>query len=251
MDKAVILITGGSGKVGRHLIHHFLTKKMTVITTSRTQAKINELKHDFAHPNFYTIKVDLEKQKSSQKVLDYLEQHQLQPTVLVNNARNVKYLSTLDDLNIDRQNWLGEFLLDVVVAHELTVKLSCWSKTKLRSVINIASMYGVVAVNPHLYPPGQAPSPIHYSVAKAALIHLTKELAVRLAPRNIRVNAVSFGGIEGRVSAEFKKKYAELCPQGSMLQDQDVVGAVDFLASAAASRMTGHNLVVDGGWSIW
>jgi NAD(P)-dependent dehydrogenase (short-subunit alcohol dehydrogenase family) len=92
---------------------------------------------------------------------------------------------------------------------------------------------------------------VHYGVVKAALIHLTKELAVRFADKNIRVNAVSFGGVEGRVDNQFKKRYADLCPNGRMLNDNDLTGAIDFLISRNSLAVTGHNLVVDGGWTIW
>jgi NAD(P)-dependent dehydrogenase (short-subunit alcohol dehydrogenase family) len=79
---------------------------------------------------------------------------------------------------------------------------------------------------------------------------LTKELAVRLAGRHIRVNAISFGGVEGRVNEAFKARYAQFCPLGRMLNDNDLAGPVEFLATPASSGVTGHNLVVDGGWTI-
>ena len=92
---------------------------------------------------------------------------------------------------------------------------------------------------------------MNYGVTKAALIHLTKELAVRLAPRGISVNAVSYGGVEGRVDGGFRERYGRLCPTGRMLDDSQVFGAVKFLCSSDSSGMTGHNLIVDGGWTIW
>mgnify|MGYP003739618353 FL=1 len=119
--------------------------------------------------------------------------------------------------------------------------------SRLSSIVNISSMYGIVAPNPLLYDDGLKNSPVHYGVCKAALIHLTKELAVRLAPRNIRVNAISFGGVEGRVDEAFKSRYARLCPLGKMLTEEDLGGSVEFLASEQSRGITGHNLVVDGG----
>lgn len=112
-------------------------------------------------------------------------------------------------------------------------------------------MYGIVPPNPSLYKNPEQDSPIQYGVAKAAQIHLTKELAIRLASKNIKVNAISFGGIEGRVDNEFRNKYAKLCPLKNMLKEEDVIGAIDFLASNNSVGMTGHNLVIDGGWSVW
>jgi hypothetical protein len=131
------------------------------------------------------------------------------------------------------------------------MELTLQKGSRLRSVVNIGSQYGVVAANPSLYAEQDKGSPIHYGVAKAALIQLTRELAVRLAARKVRVNCLSLGGIEGRVDERFKERYARLCPQGRMLTDSDLTGPVEFLASDASAGMTGHNLVVDGGWTAW
>ena len=122
---------------------------------------------------------------------------------------------------------------------------------KLCTVVHVSSMYGVVAPTPALYGGSLATSPIQYGVAKAAQIHLAKEQSVRLAPFGVRVNAVSFGGITGRESKEFSLRYNTLAPLGRMLDLSDVVGAVDFLVSDASKGMTGHNLIVDGGWTTW
>ena len=94
-------------------------------------------------------------------------------------------------------------------------------------------------------------SPLHYSVAKAAQVQLTRELAVRLAPKGIRVNGICFGGVEGRADEAFVDRYRQLCPAGRMLRDDEVVGPVDYLVSDASSGMTGHNMMVDGGWTTW
>ncbi len=79
----------------------------------------------------------------------------------------------------------------------------------------------------------------------------TKNLAVQLAKLNIRVNSISYGGVEGRASKEFKERYARLCPIARMLKIKEVVGAVEFLATDMSSGMIGHNLIIDGGWTIW
>jgi NAD(P)-dependent dehydrogenase (short-subunit alcohol dehydrogenase family) len=108
-----------------------------------------------------------------------------------------------------------------------------------------------VAANPGLYENPASQSPLHYGVAKAALAHLTRELAVRLAPAGIQVNCIAFGGVEGRVDAEFRQRYAKLCPLGRMLNEGEVAGPVDMLLSDHFTAMTGHVLAVDGGWTIW
>ena len=112
-------------------------------------------------------------------------------------------------------------------------------------------MYGMNAFNPNLYGEGAFRPPLQYACAKAALIHLTKCLAVQFAPQKIAVNCVTYGGVEGRVDDEFKKRYAKLCPMGRMMSADETVGAVDFLLSDKAAYMTGQNIVVDGGWGVW
>ena len=88
-------------------------------------------------------------------------------------------------------------------------------------------------------------------MSKAAEIHLTKELAVRLSDKKIRVNSISFGGFEGRVNKTFIKKYKKMCPIGRMLKPHEVFKPLWFLCSEQSSGATGHNLVVDGGWTTW
>ena len=113
-------------------------------------------------------------------------------------------------------------------------------------------MYGIVAPNKKIYVDGYNSSPSFYGVAKAAQIHLTKELSVRMANHRIRVNSISFGGVEGRVNNSFKKKYAQLCPIGRMLKPSEIFEPIWFLANEnSSSGATGHNLVIDGGWTIW
>lgn len=247
-----ILITGGTGKLGMQFVRYFLNEGWTVIVTSRDPKKLKALEKTFAakseRSHLLTITVDLEKISAAQEIYEFLHAHKISLDVLINNARNQDYLA-MSDSGPSRAHWLGEFFLDVVVPYELAVMLSSKFST-LKNIINISSMYGVVAANPKLYKNPPKESPVHYNVAKAALIHLTKELAVRLAADDIRVNAISYGGVEGRVKDDFKKRYAQLCPSGRMLKDEEVIGAAAFLASPASVGMTGQNIVVDGGWTV-
>ena len=99
--------------------------------------------------------------------------------------------------------------MHVIVPYELSTCLIELQSEDCKTITNIGSMYGVVAVNPNLYSENDQPSPIHYGVAKAACHHLTKELAIRFSENNVRVNCVAFGGVEGRVNKDFKKRYAK------------------------------------------
>lgn len=253
MTTRTILITGGSGKFGRSLVAHFLESGDRVIATCRSDESLQQL--TALYPNcterFSVFQADFTESGAVVTLRERLDSLGIQPDCLVNNARSLNFLNIEEDGAISRENFTNEYLLDVVVPYELTISLVGQQDSRLRKVVNIGSQYGTVATNPHLYNEPSKQSPLHYGVAKAALAHLTKELAVRLAGDGIQVNCVAFGGVEGRVDEGFKQRYAQLCPMGRMLRDDEVVGPVDMLLSDSCSGITGHVLAVDGGWSIW
>ena len=247
-----ILITGGTGKVGSQLVKHFLKNDVNIVFLSKTQEEVDFFITTINKTqNILGFAIDLVDKNSILKILSFLEKKQAIPNYLINCARNLDNLKTDTNGITQRKEWINELTLDVIIPYELSMALAKQSNSKLEGIINISSMYGVVPPNPNLYKNPELESPIQYGVAKAAQIHLTKELAIRLAPKNIKVNAISFGGIEGRVDKEFKKKYAKLCPLERMLKEDEVIGAVDFLISKHSTYITGHNLIVDGGWSVW
>jgi len=248
-----ILITGGSGKFGHALVSYFLAVGDSVITTCRSTESLQKLmiEHAGHGEKFKGVQADLTEANAVKMLLQLLDSQGIQPDCLINNARSINFLIIEHDGLVKRENFSNEFLLDVIVPYELTMALVMQKNSQLRRVVNIGSMYGTVAANPALYTDPVSQSPLHYGVAKAALIHLTKELAVRLSPSSIQVNCVAFGGVEGRVDEAFKQRYAQLCPMGRMLKEDEVVGPVDMLLSDKCSGITGHTLAVDGGWSIW
>jgi len=119
------------------------------------------------------------------------------------------------------------------------------------SIINIASLYGIVSPHHPLYEGTGVTQPVAYSVSKAGVLGLTRYLAALWADRGVRVNAISPGGVFDGQSREFVDRFDKLNPMGRMARPDEIGGAVVFLASEASSYCTGHNLVVDGGWTIW
>lgn len=248
-----ILITGGSGKVGFQLVNHFLEKGFLVITTSRNKNKFLEkcgqLLSGAYKNNLKIIEVDFTQKKAADTIIDFLKKEEIIIESIIHNARSLEFLKIEEDRSISDENFSGEFFMNVIFPYKLSLEI-LKILNNLENIIFISSMYGVVAPTPSLYDDFHNSSPIHYGVSKAAQIHLTKELAVRLAPK-VRVNCISFGGIKGRTDENFQKRYNNLNPQGKMLLEEDVKGPVDFLISENSKNMTGQNLIVDGGWTIW
>lgn len=249
----VVLITGGTGKFGRVLAAHFASHGWWVVTTSRDQARVDQLVTDIGRfgETVLGLAVDLQQPGSSQRLVDDLFARGVVITHLINNARSMSTLAVQPDGTTLREAFAGEFEMDVVVPYELTMSLARSASHRLKAVVNIGSMYGQVAPNPTLYDGSLDRSPIQYGVSKAGLHHLTRELAVRLAPQDIRINCVAFGGVEGRVDDGFLARYAQLVPSRRMLKEQEIIGPVDFLLGDASSSVNGHVLVADGGWSVW
>lgn len=123
------------------------------------------------------------------------------------------------------------------------------------SVVTLGSMYGVVSPKPAMYShfndgAGSMKNPA-YGASKAALLAVTKQYATYLAPQGIRVNMLTLGGVAAGQDEEFVSRFTQHVPQARMVPREELPGALTFLLSDASLSMTGHNLIVDGGYTTW
>jgi NAD(P)-dependent dehydrogenase (short-subunit alcohol dehydrogenase family) len=176
--------------------------------------------------------------------------------ILLNNAafttesRSVNYGAPFSDFPLEDWNQIlgvnltGTFLGCQFIGRQMLQQGS-------GSIINVASLYGVVSPNHRMYPDTGIQQPVAYSVSKSGVIALTRYLGTLWADKGVRVNSITPGGINNQHAAAFTERYAGLSPIGRMASKDEMRGAIVYLASAASSYCTGHNLVVDGGWTAW
>lgn len=118
------------------------------------------------------------------------------------------------------------------------------------SVLLFSSIYGMVGPDWRLYLATDMANPAAYNVSKGGVLQLTRYLATLLAPK-VRVNAISPGGVARGQPPSFQDRYCQRTPLGRMAAEEDMKGAVAYLATDLSRYVTGQNLVVDGGYTIW
>lgn len=245
-----VLITGATGLIGRELVKYFLKHSWSVVACSRELKKLNGFTDNFGnYNNLYKLQINLLNEKSIDTALNEIKSKGIKITHLVNGARSLETLIVDKDGNSSENALTQEMKLGVIAPYLLINKLVA-SSQNLRAIVNLSSQYGIVAPNPNLYE-GEALMPsIGYGLSKAALNHLTKEMAVRLKDKKIRVNAIAFGGFHGRASEKFEEVYSKMLPIQRMLSIDEAGGPVEFLLDNRSSSINGHVLVADGGWTI-
>lgn len=134
-----------------------------------------------------------------------------------------------------------------VLVHEAREELA---RSGRGSVVLFGSIYGLVGPDACLYEGTGMANPTAYGASKGGLLQLVRYLATTLAP-HVRVNAISPGGVERGQPELFQERYRARAPLRRMATEEDVKGALAFLASDLSAYVTGHNLVVDGGWTAW
>jgi NAD(P)-dependent dehydrogenase (short-subunit alcohol dehydrogenase family) len=170
---------------------------------------------------------------------------------LVNNAypRNKNYGRKFEDVTYSdfceniNLNLGGYFLMSQQF-------LKYFSKQGFGNIINISSIYGIIAPRFEIYEGTKMTMPVEYAAIKSALVHLTKYMAKYYKGKNIRINAISLGGLLDNQPEPFLQKYASFCLNKGMLNTTDINGTLLFLLSDLSASLNGQNIVVDDGFTL-
>lgn len=237
----IIIVTGGSGLLGKAIVDHANAEGATVIN-----ADIN-LEDDLESGR---IACDVTNGISIQHMIDKVLKRYGRIDGLVNNA----YPRTPDwglkfEL-IPAESWKQNVdlqLNSVFLCCQLVLKVM--QNQKNGSVINISSIYGVVGPDFSIYDGTDMTMPAAYSAIKGGIVNFTRYLASYYGPSGIRVNSISPGGIFNEQNEIFVELYEKKVPMRRMGLPSDISPSVSFLLSDEASYISGHNLLIDGGWT--
>ena len=254
LNGKIALVTGGCRNFGAEMASGLAEAGAAVIVTARDQARAEagaaELTRQWGG-TFIPMALELTDEASVIGLFAAIKERFGRLDVLVNNAggHSKKACGLLEQESLE--GW-REFIEPNLTGTFLMLREYARLMMPLRggSVINIASMAGLVGRDRTIYGNDMTPNPVAYSAAKAGVIGLTYDCAAYLGEYGIRVNAVSPGGFERTQPRHFIDDYAGLTMLKRMGRaGHDLKGVVVFLASDAAAYVTGHNLVVDGGFT--
>jgi len=257
------LITGASGLLGEQHAIALLEISSNIILTDIDYKKLiilkKKLEKIFLLSQILIYKMNVTEEKSIKKVARDLKKKNIAINVLVNNAAidsKVKKNQTMTNSGqfekISLKEWtrhLNVGLMGSMLCSKIFGEMM--SKTKKGGVIlNIASDLSIIAPNHSIYKKGTC-KPVMYSVIKHGLLGLTKYLATYWHDKKIRCNAISPGSVENNQSKNFINKLKKQIPLNRLAKKNEYISAVQFLCSDASSYMTGQNLIIDGGRSVW
>ncbi len=241
LQDKVIIVTGGSGLIGRAIVNDIRKKGGRVINADI--AGSDDLEKG-------ELSIDITDSVSIRSAVGRIVEKFGHLDGLVNNAypRTKDWGVKFEDIpeeswkkNVDMQ-MNSYFIFSRIALEQMMKQLS-------GAIVNIGSTYGVVAPDFNLYGDTGMTSPAAYSAIKGGIINFTRYLASYYGKYNIRINSVSPGGIFDHQPEEFVKNYEERVPLKRMGRPEDIAPAVSFLLSHDADYITGHNLMVDGGWT--
>lgn len=237
----IIIVTGGSGLIGKELVADINRKGGTAINAD------NVVETNFQAGTLY---MDITDDHSIETGIKQVEAEFGKIDGLVNNAypRTKDWGTKFED--IDPESWRKNINMQLNSYFVCCQKvLEIMATRHSGAIVNIASIYGVVGNDFTLYEEYGGTSPAAYSAIKGGLINFTRYLASYYGPKGIRINCVSPGGIFDHQHPSFVTRYEAKVPMGRLGKPDDIAPAVSFLLSDEAKYITGQNLIVDGGWT--
>lgn len=241
INDKVIVITGGNGLLGKQMVFTFREQGATVVAADIYFEEKSE--DDFI--------IDITDENSVKEGIAAIVKKYNRIDGWVNNAypRTKDWGNKFE--NIALESWRknvdmhlnGYFLCCQVVLEQMKIQ-------GFGSLINMSSIYGLIGPDFTVYEGTEMTMPAAYSAIKGGLNNFTRYLASYYGAYQIRVNTVSPGGIFDNQQESFVNNYNKKVPLNRMGSPKDIVSSVFFLLTDDSSYVTGHNLVVDGGWSI-
>lgn len=251
----IALVTGGAGYLGAAICETLAELGAEVIVASRDKNKCE----NFARllQNKYEVKcvglrVDITNQSSLDEIMNYIKDNHGKLDILVNDAWSGNK-NTFE--SISNEDWMND--VNVCLNGPFYTIKSAYSLLKASKgvILNVSSMYGLIAPDYRMYDGKKYANPPSYGAAKAGIIQLTKYLASFLSPQGIRVNSISPGAFpfENTVkeNPEFGERLAAKTILGRIGYPEDLKGVIAFLCTNASAYVTGQNISVDGGWTTW
>jgi NAD(P)-dependent dehydrogenase (short-subunit alcohol dehydrogenase family) len=259
LDGAVAIVTGGATGLGLQMATALAEAGAQVVVASRNlqrcQAVVDTL--PLQAGQHMALSLDLNDPDAAPALVRAVMAQYGRVDILVNNSAATDVNRPFEELTPER--WEGVLRVNLTGALRCAEAVLEPMRAQARGkIINIASVYGIVGVDARLYggSPEQPMRNFAYTASKGALVNLTRDMAVSWAPYGINVNAISPGMFP--VEANMHKwpagtfeRISQRIPLGRTGSDTDLKGAVIFLASAASDYVSGHILVVDGGWLAW
>lgn len=273
LDGSIVVITGGAGKLGvQHseaIVEAGGIPVLLDIDVEKIDVACDRLKKGHPGSKVHGVQCDITKPEEVQRARDDIRKNLGDVEVLINNAANNPHVTDMQSVK-SGHHWsqfeafpLNIWEKDIAVC--LTGAFLCsqifgndMAQNKKGVILNIASDLSVIAPDQRLYKDSkrsdkeQVVKPVGYSVVKSGLIGLTKYLSTYWAHAGVRVNALSFGGIySSDLDPVFVSRLENLIPLARMAKMDEYKAAVLFMISDASCYMTGQNMIVDGGRSVW
>ncbi|MBX0288246.1 SDR family oxidoreductase [Haloarcula salinisoli] len=251
LDGKVALVTGGGGLIGEAVAEGLADQGATVVLTDLPDSDGSRVAQRLGDDAWFR-QADVTDETAVADLFERVLDEEERLDVLANCAypRNENYGRQYEAVDYD--DWC-ENLLAHLGSYYLTSKAAgavMRDQPEGGSIVNLGSIYGRQAPDFSLYEGLEMTSPVEYAAIKGGVLNLTRYLASYLGPDGVRANVVSPGGVFDGHDETFVERYEQRTVLGRMATPEDVAGAVCYLASDAASYVTGHDLVVDGGWTI-